>query len=304
MKYYNKAIFLICLLAFCSCRKTDRNVGKEMNVFQFTWGTPEQILIENNHYHSFKYLDTLSHQLKGDSLTPLEFLGRDQIIIKKLVPTSMEMVERDGITDFVITKAEFLPDTFTFAVKKYIGAHFMILFSKLSASRVFELKDTEGELEEINPGYQPKYEINGYSVGDIIDRNLVEIIYVDVFGSLKTEEAVLKGSEEVIFTILGNKYIEKIEKTNIGDQELAPLIRNIDRAFQQNHEYEEIINGSGDFQETIKGYYWNERDVVISLQKTEKNYEKEPENRWKLEYSNYIITNILQNYLDSTPENI
>jgi len=304
MKYYFPVIVIIFLISFTCCRKTVRKIGSEGDIFNYSWGTQDRVLIEDNQYHSYKYLDSVSHQLKGDTLIPIEYIGRDRLIIKKLVPTSMDMIEQDGMIDFVITKALFLPDTFTIGIKKYIDNHFLILFSEMSASSIYALKEKEIQVKEINAGYQPEYKISGYSVGDLIDRDKIEIVNVDIFGSMKTEEAVLIGNEQVVFTILGDKYIEKIGKTNISDQELVPLIRSIDKVFSGKHEYDEIMDGSGDYEEIIKGYYWNEKDVSISLQKIERNYERDEENSWTLEYSNYIITNILQNYLKPVPENL
>jgi len=297
---FNLILFSIVFLSHC--KKTDYVIDQQKNIFKYSWGTNDQIFIEDNKYHSFKYLDTLSNQLVGDSLVPIEYLETGQVIIKKLVPTSMEMVEDQGITEFVITKAHFLPDTFSIAVKNYLDTKFLLLFSNTSTSRVYELKTKDLNIPEINSKSQPQYKIYGYSVGDEVDREKIEILYSDIFGSKVTEEAFLLDNQNIKFTIIGYKYIERIEIINIHDEELTRLIRSIDQVFSTSHEYEEIVNGEGDFKEIVKGYYWNEMDVSIYLQKIESNYEKQEENYWTLEYTNYIITNILQNYLKFSPQ--
>jgi hypothetical protein len=242
--------------------------------------------------------------LKTAGIIPVSFLEEDKVIIRKLVPVSMEMKEVDGSTEFQITEAEFLPDTFIFATKHYMDSQFLILFANSSASRVYKLKTLDIKIPEIRPDYQPTFEINGYAVGDIIDRSRIEVIYSNVFGSMLTEEANLLDNPDVKFTIIGNRYIEKIERRNIRDQELHSLIRSIDKIFTTDYEYEETVNGMGDFQETVKGYYWNEKDVSLFLQKVESSFEDPSKSYWRLEYSNYIVTTILQNFLEYLPENI
>ncbi|MBS0000783.1 MAG: hypothetical protein KFF73_17510 [Cyclobacteriaceae bacterium] len=292
------------MIFLCQCRDKNNLSGPTRNIFSFTWGTSDQIWIENSRFHSFKYLDTVANQLAGDSLIPISFLENDKIIIRKLEPTSLEMSEIEGNTEFLITDAVFLPDTFTFATKNYIDKQFLILYSNTAASRVYELKTLDVEIPEIRPDYQPQFEIRGYSVGDIIDRDQIEVIYSDIFGSMKTEEVVISDDLNVKFTVIGNQYIEKIERSNIRNQELHSLIRAIDKIFTNDHEYEEIVNGTGEFKETVKGYYWTEKDVSIFLQKVETSFEDPEDSFWRLQYSNHIITTILQNYLEFSPDNI
>ncbi len=304
MHKYIPLLLLLGLLHLTQCKKAGiiREEGK--NLLRYTWGTNDQTYIENFKFHSFRYLDTLENQLKGDTLVPIQFINGDRLIISQLVPTSMELVEREGITEYVITRAQFLPDTFTLATKKYIDKQFLLLFSNTVATRVLELKTSDEDIPVIRPDYQPAFKIAGYSVGDKIDRDQLDVFLSDIFGSRITEEAYLAGNEDIKFTIVGHQYIEKIKKTNIRDEDLNPLIKSIDKIFSKDHEYEEITTGSDDFKETVKGYYWNEKDVSIFLQKIESPFEDDENNYWTLEYSNYIITTILQNYLEMSPENI
>ena len=298
-------MFALFIAVFLSqCKKAEEVIGTGNEIFKYAWGNNDQIFIEDYKFHSCKYLDTLENQLEGDSLVPIKFINGDGLTITQLVPSSMKMMEKEGMTEFVITRAQFRTDTFNFATKKYIGKQFLLLFSNTSTTRIYELKTNEVELPEIRSNYQPQFKINGYSVGDKIERDQVEIIYSDIFGSRVTEEAYLVGNEDIKLTIIGHQYIEKIEKTNIRDKDLDPLIKSIDKIFSKDHEYEEIENGVEEFREIVKGYYWNEKDVSIFLQKIEKPYENKENNLWTLEYSNYIITNILQNYLQASPENI
>ncbi len=304
MYRYGLILIIFSIVLISHCKKTDYRIEQQMNIFNYSWGTNDQIIIEDNKYHSFKYLDTISHQLVGDSLVDIDVLESGQIIIRKLIPTSMEMVEKEGITEFEITKAHFFPDTFSIAVKNYIDTQFLILFSNSSASRVYKLKSKDSNIPEINSDCQPQYKISGYSVGEKIDREKIEILDSDIFGSRVTEEACLIDNKNIIFTIIGYNYIEKIEIGNIRDSELDRLIRSVDKSFSEKYEYEELINGEGEFKEIVKGYYWNEMDVSIYLQKIEKPSEIQEDNYWTLEYSNHIITNILQNYLRSSTESV
>jgi hypothetical protein len=304
MRNYTSILMMIFWIVLSQCKKVEETEERGQDILSYTWGTNDRIFIEDYKFHSHKFLDTLENQLEGDSLVPIRFLDQKRMIVTQLVPTSMKMTERGGMTEYVITQAQFLPDTFIFASKKYIDKQFLLLFSNTSATRVFELKSSETTVPEIRSDYQPEFQIHGYSVGDEIERNQLDVIYSDIFGSRVTEEAFLVGNEDIKFTLLGYRYIEKIEKSNIPDEELNQLIRAIDKIFKRDHEYEEIENGTNEFKEIVKGYYWNERDVSIFLQKTERPWENQEENFWTLEYSNYVITTILQNYLEETPENL
>lgn len=304
MRNHIPIFMLLSGLLLFQCKKMEEISGSGKDIFIYTWGTHDQVYIENNKFHSYKYLDTLENQLKGDTLMPTQFIGKDQVVIQQLVPTSMKMMEIEGMTEYVITQAHFLPDTFTYATKKYIDKQFLLLYSNTSTTRIFELKTKEVEVPEIRPDYQPRFLINGYSVGDKIARDQVEIIYSDIFGNRVTEEAYLTGNENIKLTILGYEYIEKIEKANIPDGDLNTLVRSIDKIFTKAHEYEEIENGSEEMTEIVKGYYWNEKDVSIILQKIERPWENQETDSWTLESSNYVISTILENYLEITPENL
>ena len=120
-------IFLASALMLYQCQEKNSLTGPTQNVFSYTWGTNDQIVIEDSRYHSFAFLDTAANQLAGDTLIPVSFLEDDKVIIRKLVPTSMEMTEIDGSTEFLITEARYLPDTFTFATRHYIDNQFLIL---------------------------------------------------------------------------------------------------------------------------------------------------------------------------------
>ncbi len=295
-------IYLVFLLGYflISCSSRNSLIDGKPDITEYTWGTSNDIIIEEGFYHTFKKIDTVLNQLTGDTLTPIQIISDKKLVIRKMIPTSMDMKEKDGITEFVITKAKLMNDTLIYDVKNYIDQTFLILYSRSNASRVYVLKNPDVKLKETNHLQQPEFEVKGYKIGDRIDRSVIDVIYEDRFGTSITEEAVLIEDPDISFVIIGRNYIEHITRTGIPEDEIDKLIKAINKQFENEPEYEEITNGEGALKQTMRGYYWIEKDVSIQLQKTDPPVNGQT--GWTLEYSNFIITNILQNYLEEIPE--
>lgn len=270
-------------------------------VLEFTWGNNRDRVIEKGKYHSFEKLDTINNELTGDTLIPVRIIENKKLVIHKLVPVSLKMEKKNGSTDFTITKVTFTSDTFTYDIKKYIGKTFLVLYSNASGSQVYELLDGNADLAETHHVNQPVYKVEGYSVGSTVDRNKIKVTYSDLFGDLQTETAILIKNPAVQLTILGGKYIESIKQMEIKEQDTSQIINSVNKKFTVKPEFEKTKNETADLQQVIYGYYWNENEVNITLHKTIDARSGEA-STWTLEYSNYIVTNILQNYLQSTPE--
>jgi hypothetical protein len=300
--YFNR-IFLLSVLTILSlaCCETEQSEKAAINIQQFSWGTPTNIVLENGFYHSKKSLDTTLNQLVGDTLIPVTISG-SKCIITKLEPSKMEMKTIDGTEDFYITEIGFKQDTFIFDVKNYFGQIFLLLVSENSPSLVYILKNDEKKISETNNLIIPDYKVEGYATGDIVNREDIEIISKDQFGTSLTEIAILRDNKNVILKIIDEKYIEEIQWVNINDSDITGIVKQINRSFSKapdiEYESEEIQKDTDD----IFQYYWSENEIHILL--TRINEFGDLDEIWSLTYSNSIISNVLNNYREKLVEDI
>ena len=292
-------LYLLLISIFFKCKLKD-SVSTPSDLKNYTWGTRTSTVLENGYYHSNKSLDTAANQLTGDTLIPVKSYGSN-LIIQKLEPLRMEPRSIDGIEDFYITQVGFKSDTFMYDVKKYAGNFFLVLISPNSGSHVFELKDKNIQLSETNNITSPRYEIEGYTIGDVILRKDINVLYTDQFGSTLTEEATLLNNENILLKIIAGKYIEEIRRLNISETDAQKIFRDLNKAFTlpPDIEYgsEVSMNQTGE----ILQYYWSENEENILLTKVTETGELD--NVWTLTYTNLILSNIINNYIEN-PEDI
>lgn len=284
------------LLLQCS---TEHEKTEAVNFQTCSWGTADQVVIENGFFHSKQYLDTINNQLTGDTLVPIHF-DKAMLIIEKMEPVKMELREVDGIEDFYITRIGWKKDTFLYDIKKHIDKFFLILISEHASSYVYELKEDHKILEQTNNIHIPEFEIEGYVIGDVINRDEIQILATDQFGTSLTETAVLNKNENVILEIIGGKYIHNIMLTQIKDAEIADLKENINAAFTITPDIQYFDEGKEEENQDILYFYWSENEVNVLLSRASEYGGKEQE--WTLTYTNLLISNILRNYLKTVPE--
>ena len=290
---------LVALIVIqCKPEKTE-NVA--VDIRQYNWGTSTNTVLENGFYHSKESLDTIKNQLVGDTLIPISISGTN-IIIEKLEPLKMELKNIDGIDDFYITETAFELDTFKYEVKNYFGKTFLILISEHSSSYAYELKNSSLKVAETNNLNFPDYRIEGYAVGDIINRDDIEVVSKDQFGTSLTEQVILINNQDVIIKVINEKYIEEIQWTNIIDSETFDLIKQLNNVFSSSPDIEYVNEDIQSGSKEALQYYWSENEVNVLL--TRVNEFGELADVWSLSYSNLIVSNILNNYLDELPENL
>jgi hypothetical protein len=291
---------ILLALLFFQC-KSDKSGQSTIDINSHSWGTTTSIIIENGFYHSKKTLDTVNNQLIGDTLIPVT-IHNSRLIIKKLEPLHLEMKTVDGINDFYITETGFKTDTFMYDVKKYFDRSFLILIPESSSSYVYELKDEHNNVPQTNNILFPRFEVEGYAVGDEVNRNEIQVLFEDRFGTSLTEEAVLANNENVLLQIIAGQYIDKIQWTNIDDRQAQAIVKELNDIFTRKPDLqfldEENQIGSGE----VLHYYWSENEVNILLSRLTDIGDLD--NVWTLTYTNLIISNILNNYLDDQPENL
>jgi len=272
-------------------------VSTPSDLKNYTWGTRTSAVLENGYYHSSKSLDTAANQLTGDTLIPVKSYGAN-LIIQKLEPLQMELRLIDGIEDFYITQVGFKSDTFMYDVKKYAGSFFLVLISSNSGSLVYELKDKNIQLLETNNLTFPRYEIEGYTIGDVVLRKDINVLYTDQFGSTLTEEATLLNNENILLKIIAGKYIEEIRWLNISETDAQKIIRDLNKAFTLPPDIEYGSEVSMSQSEEILQYYWSENEENILLTKVTETGELD--NVWTLTYTNLILSNIINNYIENS----
>jgi len=285
---------------FVSCRPEKAKI-EFTDIKQYNWGTPTSVMIERGYFHSKKSLDTIANQLTGDTLIPVQ-INESKIIIEKLEPLHMELRIVDGIEDFYITETGFKSDTFMFDVKEYIGKFFLVLISPNSASHVFELKDENVVLSETDNLSSPRFEIKGYAIGDKIDRTDIQVLHRDQFGTTLTEEAVLINNENVLLKIVAERYIEQMKWTNIDEANVQIIIKDLNTIFTTPPDIEFFPEEQQTDPEEILQYYWSENEVNVLLTKATELGNQE--DVWSLTCTNLIFSNILNNYLESTSDNL
>jgi archaellin len=210
----------------------------------------------------------------------------------------MELRLVDGIEDFYITQVGFKSDTFMYDVKKYAGKFFLVLISPNSGSHVLELKDKNIQLSETNNITSPRYELEGYTIGDVILRKDINVLYTDQFGSTLTEEATLLNNENILLKIIAGKYIEEIRWLNISEPDAQKIIRDLNKAFTLPPYIEYASEVSMSQAGEILQYYWSENEENILLTKVTETGELD--NVWTLTYTNLILSNIINNYIENS----
>jgi hypothetical protein len=233
----------------------------------------------------------------GDTLLPVSIKGTS-VILRKFEPIKMELKNYTGDDEYVITEIGIITDTFTYDIKNYIDKSFLVLLSENSAMRIYQLKGQSENLEETNNIYQPQLDVYGYSVGDIIERDEIDVVYSDQFGNILTEEVILKSNQNILMKIKGGTYVEEIKWLNISNSEIDKLIKKINKKFTADPVIEKE-DSSTDISDNVINYYWSENEVIILLHRAGTS-----SSEWTLTYNNLLISGILNMYFENEPNNL
>jgi hypothetical protein len=299
MNFYRFLIFLNLLLPLLLQCQTEKTEKVAADIKEFNWGTSTNSIIEKGFYHSLKSLDTTTNQLIGDTLIPIITFD-SKIIIEKLEPLQMELRTVGGVDDFYITKAGFKLDTFIYDVKKYFGMTFLILISESSSSHTYMLRDSNIDLLESSNINFPEFSIENYAVGDEIDREDIVVLSKDQFGNTLTEQATLKKNENVLIKIIAGQFIEEMQWININKRQSSDIVTQLNNIFTTTPDIEYYSRENQNESKDIRYYYWSENEISILL--TRDTEFGDLDDVWSLTYTNLIISNILNNYIDQIQE--
>jgi len=299
---FSYRIFILCSMfaILFSCRPEKAKI-EFIDIKESDWGTPTHVMIERGYFHSKKSLDTIANQLTGDTLIPVQ-INESKIIIKKLEPLHIELKTVNEVEDFYITRIGFRTDTFLYDVKNYYGKLFLILISKSASSYAFELKNENTGVSETSNISFPVFNIEGYAVGDEVNRKDINVLSSDQFGTSLTEEAMMKNNNNVLLKVKAGRYIEEIQWINISNSEAQNIVGRLNTIFTYAPDIEFLTDENKSEAENIIHYYWSENEVSILLAKAIELGDSE--DVWSLTYTNLIVSNILNNYLNSTADNL
>jgi hypothetical protein len=298
MRFILLAFLAVLFLSQCKTEVTDSSIT---DPGYYSWGTSTSTVIENGYFHSKKTLDTMENQLAGDTLVPI-IIQNSKMVIEKLEPLQMEMKVIEGIEDFYITRIGYKKDTFNYDIKTLIGKSFLILLSETSASQVFILRDMDNVLPETQNLLFPDYKVGGYAVGDKINRDDIQVVSKDQFGTILTEEAIHMDNENIYYKLIGSSYIEEIRWLNLNTDEMEKIMKELNSKFKDPPSVEYILDPNGNETELIASYYWSQNEVNVLLSRTTEFGEMDKS--WTLAYNNLIVSNILNNYLEPGIENL
>lgn len=298
MRFILLAFLAVLFLSQCKTEVTDSSITDPGS---YSWGTSTSTVIENGYFHSKKTLDTMENQLAGDTLVPI-IIQNSKMVIEKLEPLQMEMKVIEGIEDFYITRIGYKKDTFNYDIKTLIGKSFLILLSETSASQVFILRDMDNVLPETQNLLFPDYKVGGYAVGDKINRDNIQVVSKDQFGTILTEEAIHMDNENIYYKLIGSSYIEEIRWLNLNTDEMEKIMKELNSKFKDPPSVEYILDPNGNETELIASYYWSQNEVNVLLSRTTEFGEMDKS--WTLAYNNLIVSNILNNYLEPGIENL
>ena len=150
-------------------------------------------------------------------------------------------------------------------------------------------------IKETNNINSPRFEINGYSIGDTVNMNLVKEgnswEWSNVISGCK-----LKSEPNVEFDIISDNYIYSIERMHIEDSEIDGVIQIITNKLGIGPVYTPIekhsVEGLGRY--TLTDYTWYKNGIYIQLaSRNYIDYSYLNEKGWSLQYSNLILQGLL-----------
>jgi hypothetical protein len=148
----------------------------------------------------------------------------------------------------------------------------------------------------------PDYKVGGYAVGDKINRDDIQVVSKDQFGTILTEEAIHMDNENIYYKLIGSSYIEEIRWLNLNTDEMEKIMKELNSKFKDPPSVEYILDPNGNETELIASYYWSQNEVNVLLSRTTEFGEMDKS--WTLAYNNLIVSNILNNYLEPGIENL
>ncbi len=272
MRYFwGYAITTIILLTACDdsdARLRKYFIGNE-------WYIAGEVFIRNDSTISPKYYNFEQGKLVGDTTFPI--ILTDSLLIYRMVREKGEY--SDG-RNFIVTGDTILTDT---AVYDFIYINneaklilYLPSYPKIATSKKkIRPKPTQNFVRE-------KFEINGYSIGDAIDRELLRTRGIYSFDTYTIEDCELKDSKDIKIKIIGYNQIYAMERANIPNYRVQEVVKVISSKLNSTPEYFPMRKIKEDSDYEYEFYRWNAKGVTI-----------------KLERKKYVGSELFRNLLDT-----
>ena len=258
MKFYLLKLFVVVLI-FASC---DSPKSRLSNYFvDNEWHIAGEVIFRNDSSVSAKYYDFDKGALVGDTTFPI--ILTDSIIIYSLVRE--KGVYNNG-RNMVITGDTIITDTAYYDFI-YINDEAKLILYLSSFPKICKSK------KKISPKptsnfQREKFEVNGYSIGDLVDRNDIKTRGIYNYDTYTIEDCELKDNKDIKIKLIGYNQIYSIERHNIPDYRIHDAIKVINSKLGVEPEYIPMRRWRENSDYEYEFYRWNAKGVRIKLERT------------------------------------
>lgn len=300
MKYKSLPIFLfIIVVIFSSCDTSSSRLRKYF--IGNEWYIAGELFLRNDSSISAKYYDFEKQALVGDTTFPI--ILSDSMIIYSLVRE--KGVYNDG-RSFEVTGDTIITDT-AFYDFIYINDKPKLILYLQSFPKICVSKN-KIKPKPTNNFQREKFEIDGFSIGDLVDRDLLKTRGIYDFDTYTIEDCELKEDKDIKIKIIGYNQIYSIERHNIPDYRIHSAIKVVSNKLGVEPEYVPMRrwDESSDYEHEF--YRWNAKGVRIKLERTRyigrELYRNLLEtDKWTLHYDDDVQRTILiEQHKDSNPQ--
>ncbi len=299
MQYKTFLAILAAVLFLAACDSPSSRLRKYF--IGNEWYISGELFLRNDSSVSAKYYDFEKEALVGDTTFPIIF--NDSMIIYSLVRE--KGVYNNGRT-FVVTGDTIITDTAVYdfiyinnepKLLLYLPSYPKICISK----KKIKPKPTHNFQRE-------KFEINGYSIGDFIDRDLLKTRGIYNYDTYTIEDCELKDNKDIKIKIIGYNQIYSIERHNIPDYRIHDAIKVVNSKLGVQAEYVPMRRWRENSDYEYEFYRWSAKGVRIKLERTRYIGRELYRNlldtdKWSLHYDDDVQRTILiEQYRNSKPQ--
>lgn len=235
----------------------------------------------------------------GDTLIPINIVDSTVIITQIVGKGKWEEISNEY--KFIPNSDTILTDTFMFDFKNFNGIKLLLYNTDNYYPIVYNLLENKS-VNETNHIDNVKFEIAGYSIGDTINRNLLEIDDVTNYDLYSIEEGELKSNDDIDIELIGSMYVFKITQHDVSEYDLEDIMKVVKAKLGIEPKHTPLTKGKEYEQEY---YRWNKNGVEITLQKMKyignDSWKRLYSNDgWTLYYEDKIMESLLINEFKNT----
>ncbi|MBZ9630538.1 hypothetical protein LB465_07075 [Salegentibacter sp. LM13S] len=284
----NTVLLVIVICFFSSCSNSDSDSPEFLN---YNWKDKERVWIKNGMYNSYSHFEPDTGKMVGDSLIPIEVLNDSLLVITSIGPKGTF----DEDFKFIPNRDTVYFDTLTYELREFKGTKLLLYpVNGRFYSAIYELEGNAEVPTHITKDII-KFEVAGFSIGDTIDRDLIEVKDTRNYDGRAFEIVTLKTNRDVQVDLIGGKYIYKITQHGISEYDLDEVIEVVSHkmGFEPEHK---PTSQAGDYEQEY--YDWVKDGVRITLQKVlyvgdDSMKKLVKDNDWTLYYEDRTTSSLL-----------